>query len=29
MSITQEHYGKVVNKKVSEHILKLQERLKK
>lgn len=29
MSITQEHYGKIVQKKVSEHMLKLQDKLKK
>lgn len=28
MSITQEHYGKIVQKKVSEHMLKLQDKLK-
>lgn len=27
MSITQEHYGKIVQKKVSEHMLKLQDKL--
>ena len=29
MSITQEHYGKVVQKKVSEHMSLLSEKLKK
>src|SRR5690606_12628884 len=29
ITITQEHYGKVVQKKVSEHILKLSEKLNK
>jgi len=29
MAITQEHYGKVVKKKVSEQMIKLNNRLKK